>query len=309
MRVVAGPACPPVSHWLAVAVIVAGAGASRARAPYYASALQLAAEEDSSDDSWHGATAYHQREADDAARYIVSARARRIAGDAARRHVPRPAHVDVLGGSYEASGGNYVDFQAWFSRHLDDHSAADWALQEPQLMRQWQLGAEVARHACGGGNATRAVSAADLDTALRQFITCGFVVIGPGLLPRLTAARLQRMATFAHEILDGKTVNGVSPEDVLATEHSGGRGDMWPPFNDELPFGTKLLDEARPSPPPRAPAAAQTVVCLRFSHDNCSRAANSSPSSVHCSRRCSVTMRRWTSCKLLQKEQHNDIVS
>ena len=81
MRVVAGPACPPVSHWLAVAVI-AGAGASRARAPYYASALQLAAEDDSSDDSWHGATAYHQREADDAARYIVSARARRIAGDA-----------------------------------------------------------------------------------------------------------------------------------------------------------------------------------------------------------------------------------
>ena len=156
------------------------------------------------------------------------------------------------GTPYEASGANLRRNDYYLrtvghstANQLDKHSAGTTA-----VLRQWQLAAEVSRRSCGGAAAAAPFDPSNVDAALTQFLTCGFAVIAPGLLPALTPQRLQQMAAFALAIVDGRDAPATSnattvwkPADALIEAHAEGRGDMWPPFSADFPFGARLMAE------------------------------------------------------------------
>lgn len=149
------------------------------------------------------------------------------------------------GTPYEASGANLRRNDYYLANQLDQRSAGSTA-----VLRQWQLAVEVSQRSCGGAAAAAAFDPSDVDTALTQFLTCGFAVLAPGLLPALTPQRLQQMAAFALAIVDGRDAPATSnattvwePADALIDAHAEGRGDMWPPFSADFPFGARLMAE------------------------------------------------------------------
>jgi hypothetical protein len=145
------------------------------------------------------------------------------------------------GGSYEASGAHYSYYP---------NPAAQGPMSDAEL-RQFQLAAEIARQH-GVCDSAAPLDSSDLDAALERFITCGFVVIGPGMLPQLSDSWLKKMTKFAHNMVAKKPARAcgptpneecttVHPNEVVPEMHSIGRGDMWPPYHKDFPFGARLV--------------------------------------------------------------------
>jgi hypothetical protein len=80
-----------------------------------------------------------------------------------------------------------------------------------------------------------------VDAAMQRLVGCGSVVLGPGLLPKMTPQILDEMAQFSDQVLDQGSSGAWEAGELLPLAHSDRRGDTWPPFHASAPFGERLL--------------------------------------------------------------------